>query len=59
MWLTEADKYTNRNRTMLASLAVSMGGRVEEEIIFGDSPTARARSSRRTAIGGAWLRMGA
>jgi len=36
MWLPEEDKYTNRKNELLASLAVSMGGRVAEEIIFGD-----------------------
>src|SRR6516162_5189430 len=36
MWLPEEDKYTNRKNELLASLAVAMGGRVAEEIIFGD-----------------------
>src|SRR3954465_13868780 len=36
MWVPEEDKYTNRKNELLASLAVSMGGRVAEEIIFGD-----------------------
>jgi len=36
MWLPEEDKYTNRKNELLASLSVSMGGRVAEEIIFGD-----------------------
>src|ERR1700756_3111842 len=36
MWLPEEDKYTNRKQELLAGLAVSMGGRVAEEIIFGD-----------------------
>src|SRR5712672_1433261 len=36
MWLPEEDKYTNRKNELLASRAVSMGGRVAEEIIFGD-----------------------
>ncbi len=36
MWLPEEDKYTNRKNELLASLAVKMGGRVAEEIIFGD-----------------------
>ena len=36
MWLPEEDKYTNRKNELLASLAVTMGGRVAEEIIFGD-----------------------
>src|SRR5437588_685544 len=36
MWLPQEDKYTNRKNELLAGLAVSMGGRVAEEIIFGD-----------------------
>jgi cell division protease FtsH len=36
MWLPEEDKYTNRKNELLASLAVKMGGRVAEEIAFGD-----------------------
>src|SRR5713226_4985977 len=36
MWLPEEDKYTNRKNQLLAGLAVSMGGRVAEEIVFGD-----------------------
>src|SRR6266487_701344 len=36
MWLPEEDKYTNRKNELLAGLSVSMGGRVAEEIIFGD-----------------------
>ena len=36
MWLPEEDKYTNRKNELLASLTVKMGGRVAEEIIFGD-----------------------
>ncbi len=36
MWLPEEDKYTNRKNELLDSLAVSMGGRVAEEIVFGD-----------------------
>src|ERR1700720_215235 len=36
MWLPEEDKYTNRKNELLAGLAVSMGGRVAEELAFGD-----------------------
>src|SRR5205814_8447272 len=36
MWLPEEDKYTNRKNELLASLTVKMGGRVAEEIVFGD-----------------------
>src|SRR5512140_1838269 len=36
MWLPEEDKYTNRKAELLASLTVSMGGRVAEELAFGD-----------------------
>ncbi len=36
MWLPEEDKYTNRKNELLSSLVVKMGGRVAEEIVFGD-----------------------
>ncbi|HSH38837.1 MAG TPA: ATP-dependent zinc metalloprotease FtsH, partial [Chthoniobacterales bacterium] len=36
MWLPEEDKYTNRKNELIDSLVVSMGGRVAEEIVFGD-----------------------
>ena len=36
MWLPQEDKYTNRKNELLDSLVVSMGGRVAEEIVFGD-----------------------
>ncbi len=36
MWLPEEDKYTNRKNELVASLTVKMGGRVAEEIVFGD-----------------------
>jgi len=36
MWLPEEDKYTNRKNELVAGLTVSMGGRVAEEIVFGD-----------------------
>ncbi|MFL6584816.1 MAG: ATP-dependent zinc metalloprotease FtsH [Chthoniobacterales bacterium] len=36
MWLPEEDKYTNRKNELIDGLVVSMGGRVAEEIVFGD-----------------------
>ena len=36
MWLPEEDKYTNRKMELLASLTVKMGGRVAEDLAFGD-----------------------
>ncbi len=48
MWLPEEDKYTNRKNELLASLAVGMGGRVAEEIVFGDV-TNGARGDIKTA----------
>ncbi len=42
MWLPEEDKYTNRKNELLASLAAKMGGRVAEEIVFGDVTTGAA-----------------
>ena len=36
MWLPEEDKYNMRKNEILASLVVDMGGRVAEEIVFGD-----------------------
>ncbi len=36
MWLPEEDKYTNRKNELLDGLVVSMGGRVAEELVFGD-----------------------
>ena len=36
MWLPEEDKYTNRKNELLSSLVVKMGGRVAEELVFGD-----------------------
>ncbi len=48
MWLPEEDKYTNRKNELIAGLAVSMGGRVAEEIVFGDI-TNGARGDIKTA----------
>ena len=36
MWLPEEDKYNTRKNELLDSLVVAMGGRVAEEIVFGD-----------------------
>src|SRR6266550_2039694 len=36
MWLPEEDKYNMRKKELVDSLCVTMGGRVAEEIIFGD-----------------------
>ena len=36
MWLPEEDKYNMRKNEILDSLIVDMGGRVAEEIVFGD-----------------------
>ena len=36
MFLPEEDKYTQRKFEMLDHLVVAMGGRVAEEIVFGD-----------------------
>jgi cell division protease FtsH len=50
MWLPEEDKYTNRKNELLDSLVVSMGGRVAEEIVFGDV-TNGARGDIKMATG--------
>ncbi len=36
MFLPEEDKYTHRRNELLDNLVVAMGGRVAEEIVFGD-----------------------
>lgn len=36
MWLPIADKYTQRKSELLDQLVVIMGGRVAEEVVFGD-----------------------
>ena len=48
MWLPQEDKYTNRKNELIAGLAVGMGGRVAEEIVFGDV-TNGARGDIKTA----------
>ena len=61
MWLPEEDKYTNRKNELLAGLAVSMGGRVAEEIVFGargDIKTATASARRMVCEWGMSEKMG-
>ena len=36
MWLPEEDKYNSRRNELMDDLVVAMGGRVAEEIVFGD-----------------------
>lgn len=36
MWLPETDKYNTRKKELLDHLVVIMGGRVAEELVFGD-----------------------
>ena len=48
MWLPQEDKYTNRKNELIAGLSVGMGGRVAEEIVFGDV-TNGARGDIKTA----------
>ena len=51
MWLPEEDKYTNRKNELIAGLAVGMGGRVAEELVFGDVTNgARGDIKQATAI---------
>ena len=51
MWLPEEDKYTNRKNELISSLTVGMGGRVAEEIVFGDVTNgARGDIKNATAI---------
>ncbi|PZR71617.1 MAG: cell division protein FtsH [Chthoniobacterales bacterium] len=51
MWLPEEDKYTNRKNELIAGLTVGMGGRVAEEIVFGDVTNgARGDIKNATAI---------
>jgi len=48
MWLPEEDKHNTRKNELVDSLAVAMGGRVAEEIVFGDV-TSGARGDIRMA----------
>ncbi len=50
MWLPEEDKYTTRKNELLDQLVVAMGGRVAEEIVFGDV-TSGASGDIRMATG--------
>ncbi|GAT33112.1 cell division protease FtsH [Terrimicrobium sacchariphilum] len=51
MWLPEEDKYTTRKNELLDQLVVTMGGRVAEEIVFGDVTSgARGDIGQATAI---------
>jgi cell division protease FtsH len=51
MWLPEEDKYNTRKRELLDQLVVIMGGRVAEEIAFGDVTSgARGDIKQATAI---------
>ena len=62
MRLPERDSYTYHRDKMYANLAVSMGGRVAEEVIFGYdkvSSGARATSSTRPSSRATWSRAGA
>ena len=50
MWLPMEDKYTMRKNELLDDLVVDMGGRVAEEIVFGDV-TSGARGDIKMATG--------
>ena len=50
MWLPQEDKYNMRKKELIDSLCVTMGGRVAEEIIFGDV-TSGARGDIKQATG--------
>jgi cell division protease FtsH len=50
MWLPQEDKYNMRKRELIDSLCVTMGGRVAEEIVFGDV-TSGARGDIKQATG--------
>ncbi|HWL51778.1 MAG TPA: ATP-dependent zinc metalloprotease FtsH [Chthoniobacteraceae bacterium] len=50
MWLPQEDKYTMRKNELLDKLVVDMGGRVAEEIVFGDV-TSGARGDIKMATG--------
>ncbi len=46
MWLPEEDKFTNRKCELIDSLAVAMGGRVAEEVVFNDVASGAAGDIR-------------
>jgi len=50
MWLPMEDKYTMRKNELLDDLVVDMGGRVAEEVVFGDV-TSGARGDIKMATG--------
>ncbi len=50
MWLPEEDKYNTRRKELLDQLVVAMGGRVAEDIVFGDV-TSGASGDIRMATG--------
>ncbi len=50
MWLPQEDKYNMRRLELVDSLCVTMGGRVAEEIVFGDV-TSGARGDIKQATG--------
>ncbi len=50
MWLPEEDKYNTRKNELIDQLAVAMGGRVAEEVVFGDV-TSGASGDIRMATG--------
>jgi cell division protease FtsH len=50
MWLPQEDKYNMRKLELIDSLCVTMGGRVAEELVFGDV-TSGARGDIKQATG--------
>ena len=54
MRLPERDNYSYHRDKMHANLAVSMGGRVAEELIFGHDKVSSRRSSRTSSTPPSW-----